>query len=80
MEYVVFYMSSSALQNIRPVTSRLKQGELVESLTKLARELGPGARLPRVKQLAKALGVSLVTLDAGLRQLEQRDLIERHAG
>ena len=80
MLYSLLLTRSPSLENLQPVTSRLKQPELVESLIKLARELGPETRLPRVKELSKALGVSLVTLDQGLRQLEQRGLIERHAG
>jgi DNA-binding LacI/PurR family transcriptional regulator len=64
---------------LHPIKARIKRPEMVESLTRLARGLGPSARLPRTRELSKALGVTLATLDQGLRQLEERGLIERRA-
>jgi DNA-binding LacI/PurR family transcriptional regulator len=65
------------IPKIQPIKARNKRPEIVESLTRLARRLGPKTRLPRTRELSKALGVTLATLDQGLRQLEERGLIER---
>jgi len=62
---------------LKPITKRLKQPLAVEALEKLARHLGPGARFPRVRDLAQELGLTLATLDQALRQMEARGLIQR---
>ena len=64
-------------KHVRPVSGHHKMAGLVKALEKLARKLKPGARLPRMRELAEALGVTLATLDQGLTQLERRGLLDR---
>jgi len=64
-------------ESIRPVTGYPKMNGVVEALERLARELGPETRLPRTRELSKALGVTVVTLNLGLAQLERRGLLDR---
>lgn len=63
--------------HIQPLTGYHKKTGVVEALERLARALGPGARLPRMRELAEALGITLATLDQGLTQLERRGLLDR---
>ena len=58
---------------LKPIKARIKRPEMVESLTRLARGLGPSARLPRTRELSKALGVTLATLDQGQLDLRAVD-------
>lgn len=51
---------------------------VIESLERLARILGPEKQMPRARELANALGVTLMTLVRGLAHLERRGLLERH--
>lgn len=62
---------------LKPITDHHKQPKALAALEKLARHLGPGARLPRVRELAQALGLTVATLDQALRQMESRGLIVR---
>lgn len=62
---------------IQPLTGYHKKTGVVEALERLARALGPGARLPRMRELAKSLGITLATLDQGLTQLERRGVFDR---
>lgn len=63
--------------HIQPLTGYHKKTEVVEALEQLARALGPGARLPRMRELADALGITLATLDQGLTHLERRGVFDR---
>lgn len=56
-------------------TERIRHQLLVR-----CRRLGPGARLPTVRALVAALGVSSSTLDRVLDQLERQRVIVRHHG
>ncbi len=62
---------------LKPITDHRKQPKALAALEKLARHLGPGERLPRVRELAQSLGLTVATLDQALRQAESRGLIVR---
>lgn len=49
-------------------------------LTELARRLGPGARLPTMKELSIELGVSIMTLNRALSELEAQGMVLRRQG
>jgi len=68
------------LKNLVRAKNRRKHAETVDSLMTMARTMNPGERFPRVRELARALGVTLVTLNHALKQLELRDMIERRPG
>ena len=51
-----------------------------ESLTGIARGLGPGAKLPTVSELCSSLRVSTATLNQILKELESQHVIERYHG
>jgi DNA-binding LacI/PurR family transcriptional regulator len=57
-----------------------KTEETRERLLALARDLGPDAQLPPVRDLQGQLGVSYSTLDAALSELERRRAIVRRHG
>lgn len=57
-----------------------KHGAAAEKLTTLARELGPGARLPTFVQLRQDLQVSVTTLMSALSDLEARGILQRRHG
>jgi len=65
------------LESLVLVKSRGKHAETVASLVAMVRKMSPGARLPRVRELRNALGVTLSTLDKALKQLELRHMVER---
>jgi DNA-binding LacI/PurR family transcriptional regulator len=65
------------LTAIQPITTWFKRDQAVKALTDLAKKLGPGARMPRVRQMAESLGVTIATLDQALRELESRGVIIR---
>lgn len=46
----------------------------------LEQQLPPGSRLPKEKELAKALGVGQITLRSALARLETEKLVERFPG
>lgn len=54
--------------------------QICSLLTKIAKERGPRARLPSIKNLCESLGTSTSTLDRALSELERRDIIEREHG
>lgn len=72
-------MSSPALEHIADI-GRNKQPLVVEALLKLARKLGPGAKLPTAREMARDLGVTGVTLGRSLEQLEGRGLLRCRQG
>lgn len=49
-------------------------------LEEIARKIGPGGQMPRIRQLGADIGVSLSTLNAALSDLEDRDMIRRRQG
>mgnify|MGYP000431804346 CR=1 FL=1 len=61
-------------------TGWAKQKALAEALFALARDRGPGAQLPTVRELCARFDVSTSTLDPVLRSLELRGVITRHHG
>ncbi|WPJ96467.1 GntR family transcriptional regulator [Coraliomargarita algicola] len=63
-----------------PRTARSKQPYVIQMVTKMAKEYGPGAKLPTAQKLAKQLGVTLTTLDRSLGKLESKGVIHRRQG
>ena len=61
-------------------SSRNKQPYVISELTRLAREYGPGMKLPTAQQLSAKLGVTLTTLDRALAKLETKGTITRRQG
>jgi DNA-binding LacI/PurR family transcriptional regulator len=59
---------------------RNKQPYVISEINRMAREYGPGMKLPTAQQLAKQLGVSLTTLDRSLTKLEAKGIISRRQG
>jgi DNA-binding LacI/PurR family transcriptional regulator len=57
-----------------------KTQALSEHLVDMARDLGPGAKMPTVQELRRELNISIATLDSALAQLESRKVIERKHG
>ncbi len=53
---------------------------LCQELTDLARQLGPGAKLPTMVELCSRTGVSVMTLDRALGELVARNVIVRKNG
>jgi len=68
------------LPAIGTLSPRSKPQEVVTSLTALARQLGAGTKLPTILELCTLLGVSKMTLDRALRELEASEVIERRHG
>ncbi|MFW6059877.1 MAG: substrate-binding domain-containing protein [Phycisphaeraceae bacterium] len=66
--------------SLRPVVHATKTEAASAALDRLARELGPGRRLPRFNDLCKTLCVSRVTLDRALARLEQQGVLVRRHG
>lgn len=52
-----------------------KKTLVARELESLARKLGPGAKLPTARELAKSLGISGGTVTQSLRQLEARGVV-----
>lgn len=52
-----------------------KQPYVIAALTNLARELGPGGRLPTAKDLTKSLAITKATLSKSLAHLESRGIL-----
>jgi len=63
-----------------PVVYRTKTQALSARLGEMARELGPSARLPTMTELSKQLGVSMMTLNRALSELEAQGIIYRRQG
>jgi DNA-binding LacI/PurR family transcriptional regulator len=59
---------------------RTKTQALSATLAEMARELGPQARLPTMTELSKRLGVSMMTLNRALSELEAQGIITRRQG
>jgi len=59
---------------------RSKTRALSEHLMGMARDLGPGAKMPTIQELRRELGVSVATLDSALTHLEGQRVIERKHG
>lgn len=57
-----------------------KADRISRELECLARELGPGERLPSVRSLCDSLEISLATLNTAMRSLEVRGVIDRRHG
>jgi DNA-binding LacI/PurR family transcriptional regulator len=71
------------LNSIQPIPPGIKRGKLqlgVEALTRLAREMGPGAKLPTARELSKALGVTGATLTRCLERLEGQGILRCRQG
>jgi len=62
---------------LQPISSpaRRKQPAVIKALTGLAQKLGPGAKLPVARELAKSLGITGATLTRCLEQLEGRGIL-----
>jgi len=65
---------------LSPVTGRRKQPMVIDALTALAKQLGPGMKMPTALELARGLGVTVTTLDRCLGKLEERGIISRRQG
>ena len=65
------------LLTIKPISGppRRKQPAVIEALTVLAKQLGPGAKLPTTRDLASALNITGATLTRCLEQLEARGIL-----
>lgn len=68
------------LNPIAPSSPRNKQPFIIDAITRLARKLGPGMKLPTAHELSRQLGVTIATLDRSLTTLESRGVINRRQG
>ncbi|MBW3637381.1 MAG: winged helix-turn-helix domain-containing protein [Armatimonadetes bacterium] len=57
-----------------------KTQALSAHLSDLAHKLGPGAKLPTMQQLSEQLGISVMTLNRALSELEAQNIILRKQG
>lgn len=57
-----------------------KTQALSAHLSEMARKLGPGAKLPTMQQLSADLGISVMTLNRALSELEAQNIIVRRQG
>lgn len=57
-----------------------KTQALSAHLTEMAHKLGPGAKLPTMQQLSIDLGISVMTLNRALSELEAQNIIVRRQG
>ncbi len=64
----------------KPLIYTTKTQALSNHLAALARQLGPGARLPTMAQLAQELGISVMTLNRALSELEAQGIVVRRQG
>jgi len=66
-----------SLASLKPISgpARRKQSAGINALLALARKLGPGAKLPTTRELAKALGITGATLTRCLENLESRGVL-----
>jgi DNA-binding GntR family transcriptional regulator len=65
---------------LEPIRHRTKTQAITAQLTELARRLGADARMPTIQQLCELLGVSVVTLNRALSELEAQNIILRKHG
>ncbi|MDF2439457.1 MAG: GntR family transcriptional regulator, partial [Abditibacteriota bacterium] len=63
-----------------PVKHQTKTQALSVSLTELARQLGPDAKMPTMQELSQSLQVSMMTLNRALSELEAQGVITRRQG
>lgn len=80
--FITLPPSPPAGQNpeLKPFSHENKTQALSRHLGEMALELGDGAKFPTVAQLSSSLGVSIMTLNRALSELEARGLIvRRHA-
>lgn len=63
-----------------PTEGGTKHQATCRFLRDLAYQCGPSAKLPTTVQLRQTLGVSISTLDAALREMEQQNIIQRRQG
>ena len=74
-------MATSTLSNgLEPIRHRTKTQAISAQLTELAHRLGPDARMPTIQQLCEMMGVSVVTLNRSLSELEGQNIIQRKHG
>ena len=64
----------------KPLIYTTKTQALSNHLAARARKLGPGARLPTMAQLALELGISVMTLNRALSELEAQGIVVRRQG
>lgn len=57
-----------------------KQALAIEALTRLARQLGPGIKMPTTQELAQSLGVTWTTLDRALRKMKEQGIVNSRRG
>lgn len=65
---------------LTPFKHQTKTQALSTYLTEMANQLGPDARMPTMQQLCDSLGVSVVTLNRALSELEAQNIIYRKHG
>lgn len=68
------------IESKKPFQHFNKTRALSEHLVDMARDLGPGAKMPTIRDLQRDLQVSVATLDSALAQLESQKVIERKHG
>ncbi len=64
----------------KPLAYTTKTQALSAHLIKMSRQLGPGARLPTMAQLAEETGTSVMTLNRALSELEAQGWVIRRQG
>ena len=64
----------------KPLSYTTKTQASSNYLASLARRLGPGARLPTMAQLSAELGISVMTLNRALSELEAQGIVVRRQG
>ena len=72
--------TSSLRGRMEPLQFENKTEALRKALMALAHELGAGGRLPAMRDMCRSFGVSTVTLDRALHDLETRNLVLRKHG
>lgn len=64
----------------KPLVYTTKTQALSEHIARLARKLGAGAKLPTMQQLSTELGISVMTLNRALSELEAQGVLVRKQG
>ena len=64
----------------KPLTYTTKTQASSNYLATLARKLGPGAKLPTMAELSVELGISVMTLNRALSELEAQGIVVRRQG
>jgi DNA-binding LacI/PurR family transcriptional regulator len=65
---------------IRPIPDGNKAVDASRMLERMARHIGPGNKLPTVRDLCKTMQISRYTMDAALNDLEAQGLLARKHG